>query len=74
MACVNACTGVLVIATRGGGSDGYGWSASSIFGERSLKREFSPFFSQMTAIVCGGEGVRSPLVEPKMGREGKWPT
>ena len=30
------------------------------------------FFSQMTARVCGG--VPSPLIEPKMGREGKGPT
>ena len=32
------------------------------------------FFSQMTARFCGGGGVPSPLIEPKMGREGKRPT
>ena len=31
-----------------------------------------PSFSQMTARVCGG--IPSPLIEPKMGREGKGPT
>ena len=53
-----------------------GWSPSSIFVEQSLEREFTPFFLQMTGRVCwgGGGGVPSPLVELKMGREGKWPT
>ena len=34
------------------------------------------FFSQMMARVFfgGGGGVPSPLIEPKMGREGKGPT
>ena len=35
--------------------------------------EFFFFLSQMTARVFGG-GVPSPLIEPKMGREGKGPT
>ena len=38
------------------------------------------FFSQMTARVWGGggggggRGAHSPLIEPKMGQEGKGPT
>ena len=42
-------------------------SVSSHLRERRLL-----FFSQMMARVCGG--VLSPLIEPKMGREGKGPT
>ena len=48
------------------------WSSSPIFLEQPLEREFTPFFLQMTARVCGG--VPSPLIEPIMGREGKGPT
>ena len=55
----------------GGGGDG-GWTHSPTFHEQPLEMEETPFFSQMKARVCGG--VPSPLVEPKMGREGKGPT
>ena len=54
-----------------GGSDG--WSLSLIFLEQSLEKEITPFFLQMTARVCG-EGVPSPLIEPKIDRDGKGPT
>ena len=64
---------------RNGGSSTYacsggynGWTPSPIFREQPLKMEETPFFSQMTARVCGG--VPSPLIEPRMGREGKGPT
>ena len=42
----------------------------------SCSYQFTHFFIQMTARVCGGggSGVPSPLIEPKMGREGKVPT
>ena len=56
------CSFVLVIATRGGGAIGGGsegnggGSPSLIFRKRSLMREFSPFFSQMTARVLLGRG------------------
>ena len=55
-----------------GGNGGGGWSPSLIFLEQPLERENTPFFLQMTARVCGR--VPSPLIEPKMGREGKGPT
>ena len=55
----------------GGGGDGC-WSSSPIFLEQPLEREFTPFFLQMTARVCGG--VPSPLIEPIVGRERKGPT
>ena len=59
-----------------GGTDacggGGGWTPSSTLREQPLKREKTPFFSQMTARVFGG--LPSPLIEPKMGREGKGPT
>ena len=51
----------------GGGSSG--WSPFSIFLEQSLEKEFTPFFLQMMARVCGG--VPSTLIELKMGRVGK---
>ena len=54
-----------------GGGD-RGWTPSSAFREQPLEMEETPFFSQMTARVCGG--VPSPLIEPIMGREGKGPT
>ena len=58
---------------RGGGGDGdNGWNPSPTFGEQPLEMEETPFFSQMTARVCGG--VPSPLIERIMGREGKGPT
>ena len=53
----------------GGGRGGSGRSLSLIFLEQPLEREFTPFFLQMMTRVCGG--VPSPLIEPKMGREGK---
>ena len=56
----------------GGGGGGGGWSSSPIFLEQPLKREFTPYFLQMTARVCGG--VPSPLIEPIVGRERKGPT
>ena len=56
----------------GGGDRGGGWSSSPIFLEQPLEREFTPFFLQMTARVCGG--VPSPLIEPITGRERKGPT
>ena len=55
-----------------GGGGGGGWSSSPIFLEQPLEREFTPFFLQMTARVCGG--VPSPLIEPLVGRERKGPT
>ena len=70
-----------MIGARGGGGHGGGSgssgggggrSPSSIFLEQPLEREFTPFFLQMTARVCGG--FLSPLIEPIMGREGKGPT
>ena len=39
-----------------GGGGGGGWSPSSIFLEQPLEREFTLFFHQMTARVCGGGG------------------
>ena len=42
------------------------------FREQPLERDETLFFSQMTAMVCGV--VPLPLIEPKMGREGKGPT
>ena len=59
-------------SSGGGDGGGGGRSPSSIFLEQPLEREFTPFFLQMTARVCGG--VPSPLIEPIMGREGKGPT
>ena len=59
---------VLVAGARSGG--GGGWTPSLAFREQPLEREETPFFSQMTARVCGG-GVPSPLIEPIMGREGE---
>ena len=56
----------------GNGGGGGGRSPSLIFLEQSLERDFTPLFLQITAKVCGG--VPSPLIEPKMGREGKGPT
>ena len=46
----------MIAVRRGGGSGGGdgGWSPSTIFQEESLKREISPFLSQMMARVCGG--------------------
>ena len=52
-----------------GGGRGGGRSPSTIFLEHPLEREFTPFFLQMMARVCGG--VPSPLMEPIMGRVGK---
>ena len=77
-----------MIGARGGGSgtwscgggDGGGRSHSSIFLEQPLEGEFTPSFLQMMARVCvcvgggGGGGVPSPLIEFKMGQEGKGPT
>ena len=60
-------------ACCGGGGDEDGWTPSPAFREQPLEMEKTPFFSQMTARVCGG-GIPSPLIEPKMGREGKGPT
>ena len=50
------------------GGDG-GWTPSPAFLEQSLEREITPLFLQMMARVRGG--FPSPLIEPKMGREGK---
>ena len=62
-------------ACGGGGGRGGGWSPCPIFLEQPLEREFTPFFLQMTARVCGGGGgVPSPLIEPLVGRERKGPT
>ena len=60
-----ACSG-------GGGGGGSGWSSSPIFLEQPLEREFTPFFLQMMARLCGG--VPSPLIELIVGRERKGPT
>ena len=56
----------------GGSGGGDGWSSFLIFLEQPLEREFTPFFLEMTARVCGG--VPSPLIEPIVGRERKGPT
>ena len=76
--------GILVVGARSGGGRGGGtevciggggddgWTLSPAVREQPLEMEETPFFSQMTARVCGG--VPSPLIEPKMGREGKRPT
>ena len=45
-------------------SDGR-WTPPQAFHEQPLKMEETPFFSQMTARVCGG--IPSSLIEPKMG-------
>ena len=63
---------LMVRARSGGGGDGDsdcndGWTPSLTFCEQPLEREETPFFSQMTARVCGGGGVPSPLIEPNMG-------
>ena len=63
--------GTMACSGGGGGGDG-SWSSSPIFLEQPLEREFTPFFLQMTARVCGG--VPSPLIEPLVGRERKGPT
>ena len=66
---------VLVAGARsGGGRRRGGWTPSPAFCEQPLEMEETPFFSQMTARVCGGGGVRSHLIEPKIGREEKGPT
>ena len=58
------------MACDGGGNGG--WTPSPASREQPLEREETPFFSQMTARVCvGGGGVPSPLIEPKIGQEGK---
>ena len=41
-----------------------GWTPSSAFREQPLEREITPFFFQMTDMVCGR--VPSPLIEPIM--------
>ena len=48
-----------------GGGGGGSWSSSPIFLEQPLEWEFTPFFLQMMARVCGG--VPSPLIEPIVG-------
>ena len=56
---IGARSGSGLSGGRGGGmkacsgGDG-GWSPSLIFLEQPLEREFTPFFLQMTARVCGG--------------------
>ena len=76
-----ACGGDDVYRIRARGGSGGMWACSGgdgcrspslIFLERPLEREFTPFFLQMTARVCGG-GVPSPLIELKMGQEGNGP-
>ena len=47
--------------TACGGGGGGGWSPSPIFLEQPLEREFTPFFFQMTARVCGGGSL--PLLK-----------
>ena len=84
------CGSISVIKARGGGgrngrrgggtgvcSGGDGgssgdWYLSSIFLEQSHGRDFTHFFLQRTVKVC--VGVHSPLIDPKMGREGKGPS
>ena len=56
----------------GGGGGGGGRSSSPIFLEQPLESEFTPFFLQMMARVCGL--IPSPLIEPIVGRERKGPT
>ena len=41
--------GTMICGDGGGGS----WSSSLIFLEQPLEREFTPFFLQMMARVCG---------------------
>ena len=58
----------------GGGGDG-SWTPSQPFMSSHSRGTRLLFFSQMMVRVCwGGGGVPSPLIEPKMGREGKGPT
>ena len=47
------------------------WLVSSDLPRAVTQAGEHSFFYQMTARVC--EGVTSPLIEPKMGREGKGP-
>ena len=56
---------VLVVVARSGGGSGTdacgggedsGWTPFPTFREQSLEKEGTPFFSQMTARVCGGGG------------------
>ena len=72
--------GDLVVVTKSGGSggggtwecsngDGSGWTPFSPSMSSHSSWEFSPLFSQMIAWICGG--VPSPLIEPKMVREGE---
>ena len=72
--------GDLVVVTKSGGSggggtwecgngDSSGWTPFSPSMSSHSSWEFSPLFSQMIAWICGG--VPSPLIEPKMVREGE---
>ena len=61
--------GTKVCSSGSGSGDDGCWTSSLAFREKPLKREETPFFYQMMARVCGG--LPSPLIEPKMGREGK---
>ena len=61
-----------------GGRDGGTWSCggsgrspSSIFLEQPLEREFTPFFLQMTARVCGGGGGPLPSYRAQNGPRGE---
>ena len=42
------------VGLGGGCGSGGSKSPSSIFFEQPIEREFTPFFFQMTARVCGG--------------------
>ena len=55
-------SGGTMACSGGGGGGGGGWSSSPIFLEQPLEREFTPFFLQMTARVCGGGDKRKTAV------------
>ena len=73
---------VLVVEARSGSGSGNGggcvyggnggWTPSPTFREQLLEREETPFLFSNEG--WGLWGVPSPLIEPKMGREGKGPT
>ena len=63
--CCGGDSGSSMRACGDGGGGGNGsWTPSSIFLEHSLEREFTRFFLQMTARVCGGGGSL-PLLQSR---------
>ena len=74
-----SCRGGGTVACGGGGGSGGvggggcgddgGWTPSPAFREQPLKMEETPFFSQMTARVCGGGPFPSYIAPPNGPRE-----